>query len=144
MYGNPFTPYSKSYKNKRAKAGKRTDVVDLSWSNSVPFRMVSQHNIIHQVNGSYDTVVVFMKNKEKEQIAYYHQISGAGRKRVIRKFFGLSEIDVQDILKVVESKAEELAEATEKTIMKELQKLKTKLNRYTAEGLDFTNRINKV
>ena len=133
--GVAFVPYSKGYARKRSRAGKQINKVDLTYTTAVAGRMVSQHNIVHEINGSYDTVDVFMRDPLKEQIAIYHQFLGAGPAgknkpgHVIRKFFGLSDPEVEKIIQLAYDKADLIADATKDVIMNTLKELEEKISK---------------
>lgn len=46
------------------------------------------------------TALILFGNKRASKLAYYHNISGAGKSKVIRKFLGLPKSDIEDIKKV--------------------------------------------
>ena len=135
--GYQFKPYSKEYARKRARAGKQINKVDLTYTTAVAGRMVSQHNIVHEINGSYDTVDVFMKDPLKEQIAKWHQFLGAGPVgktpdkpgKVIRQFFGLTDPEVEKIIQLAYDKADLIADATKDVIMNTLKELEEKISK---------------
>lgn len=83
--GAAFTSYSPGYAKRRVRLGKKDDVVTLS----VTGAMLGAINA--QASGK-EGVVTFVSGKEGEK-ARYHQVIGAGRQRVKRKFFALSEAD---------------------------------------------------
>ena len=132
--GYQFKPYSKEYARKK---GVGIQDVDLTYTTAVAGRMVSQHNIVHEINGSYDTVDVFMKDPIKEQIAIYHQFLGAGPAgktpdkpgHVIRQFFGLTDPEVEKIIQLAYDKADLIADATKDVIMNTLKELEEKISK---------------
>lgn len=106
--GNPFIPYSKKYARKRERAGKETSIVNLVYDDY--FGMMNK--IDHIVARDLSSVSILIDDKEKSQIARYHNIEGAGKGKVIRKFWGLSEEE--------EAQLGELAELEIKNIISSL------------------------
>lgn len=93
MHGSEFIQYSAGYIKKKDKAG-FADPHKVNLTFSKVGGMLS--SIDHKVNASLTSVLVFFDDREKERIAKYHQIEGAGKGRVIREFFDIveqSEID---------------------------------------------------
>lgn len=104
--GNRFKPYSTGYKKLREKAGLGTDIVNLKFSKY--FGML--HEINHVVAQDLSSVSVLIDDTDKAEIAKYHNVMGAGKGKVIRKFWGLSpeeekalteltELEIQNVLK---------------------------------------------
>ena len=95
--GSPFKPYSKGYKKKRKQAGLSTSTVNLAFSKYDSM----QKSIDHIVSRDFSKVVVYIKNNNKKrQIARYHHYKGAGKSKVVRKWFGLSKQDKIDIKEI--------------------------------------------
>jgi len=85
--GKSFKPYSEGYKKKREEAGLVTDIVNLEFDDLEGML----HKVDHEVNNSLHSVQMLIDDPEKETIAGYHNIQGAGKSKVIRKFWGFSE-----------------------------------------------------
>lgn len=99
--GVSFKPYNPQYARRREKkTGFPPTPVTLTATPEREQRMMSTDNIIHEINGDFNGVTIFMQYPQKEQLAYYHHISGAGKSRVIRKFFDLSDDEVKDLVEL--------------------------------------------
>jgi hypothetical protein len=104
--GKPFIPYSYSYfvkkfrlkstaktKGGKSKAEAKFDAAWGAGKNKVNMtrsgNMLSAMSPINPNDESLTAKIGFV-NQEAATIAFYHNVSGAGRSRVIRRFFGLS------------------------------------------------------
>lgn len=85
--GNPFKPYNAAYALKALK----TSVNDVNLT--VTGNML---NAMTQKATDNQAVISFT-NDEAEELASYHDKFGAGKNKVIRKFFGMSEEDKEDL-----------------------------------------------
>lgn len=101
--GISFDAYNKQYaKRRKRKTGFPETPVNLTATKQREQRMMSTDNIIHEINGDYNSVEVFMKYPEKEQLAYFHHVSGAGKGRVIRRFFDVGEDEFVKLVELVD------------------------------------------
>jgi len=91
--GSPFQPYSEPYKKKREKAGLSTHPVNLMWDEYTGM----MRRVDHLVSRNFDKVLVYINDPHKRRIARYHDKSGAGKSRVVRHFFGLSDAEKKQI-----------------------------------------------
>lgn len=120
--GSSFKPYSKSYQKKKKKMG----FADVTTVNLEASRVGSMLSAI-DYETSFDSVILYFNKPAKEQLAYYHNISGAGKSRVIRKFWGIEMRDELDALT-------NLANKEAKEILKrEIAAILTELNDYTGK-----------
>jgi len=91
--GKPFKKYSKGYAKKRAKAGLPTHPVNLQFADVGSMLM----SIDHIVYNNFEGVSVLFGDPAKEKLATYHNIDGAGKSKVIRKFWGLNESEEKQL-----------------------------------------------
>lgn len=126
--GAPFKAYNEQYaKRRQKKTNFPPTPVNLTATVEREQRMMSTDNIIHEVNGDYNSVMVFMNYPEKEQLAYYHHISGAGKGRVIREFFDLSDDEVTELTELAnELVAKNINVTTAEQLVTLLKKLEVK------------------
>ena len=85
--GEPFRPYSKEWKKRRREKGRPTAVVDLRFEG----RMLD--DIRYSAESDRGLVRIHFSGTEEGRKAYYHNEAGAGKGKVKRRFFGLSEED---------------------------------------------------
>lgn len=84
--GNPFIPYSKSYKRRLVKESGHVDLTDTGQMfSSLTYKLGSKSSSLFFAQG-------FANRK-----AYYHDVAGVGKKKIKRKFFRLSDKE-KDIL----------------------------------------------
>lgn len=114
--GKPFTPYSFSYWWQKFKAKKYKRLADVSKTekplNRFKSQAIAEYNqdkknvtladsglmlaslapveVKENANNEIEITIGF-KNKEAAERAFYHNYSGAGKKRVARKFLGLQK-----------------------------------------------------
>lgn len=93
--GKKLKGYSKSYKEKRARAGKQTAHADLTWSGDM------LKNITPGVNVEKGEVVLFFPDQAQREKAWFHNVGGAGKSKVVRKFFAFNDDDVAAIKELV-------------------------------------------
>jgi len=94
--GKSFQPYSESYKKVRAKAGLPVHPVTLIFDDVQG--MLTK--IDHIVANDFSHVSVLIDDAAKAQIARYHQIEGASKKKIIRKFWGIElESEIKKLAK---------------------------------------------
>lgn len=87
--GVPFETYSEAYeawKRDRYPQGERVNL-------TLTGNMLSA---LTHVPGEANQVVVGFSNSQAAELAYYHNISGAGRGRVLRRFLGLRDDQLED------------------------------------------------
>ncbi len=82
------------YKTIREDAGKSTGKATLSWSG----RLMRNLGII--ATAPLEVTLGF-RNAEEEQKAQWHNTMGAGKSKVIRKFMGLTDKEVEEIEKII-------------------------------------------
>ena len=91
--GSPFKPYSFAYK--RAKV-KESGVVDLTDTGQMFSSLTSK---ITPSKGS-----LFFTNMFSNKKAFFHDIVGAGKGKVVRPFFSINRQEEKQIVKVFEDK----------------------------------------
>jgi hypothetical protein len=95
--GKIFMPYSDPYAASREKRGLNTHPVNLSFQDLT--RMLPKgykssqqgmlNSIDHVVANDFTSVSILINDPVKEQIAVYHNVQGAGKGKVIRRFWGI-------------------------------------------------------
>lgn len=85
VYGKSFQKYSPGYARKRERAGLLTHPVNLEFTRVSGMLDSLEHVVLQDLS---DVQVKFTSD-EAQQLARYHNIEGAGKSRVIRKFFGI-------------------------------------------------------
>ena len=101
--GHTFKPYSKQYAKKRRKLGEPTSPVNLR----IDHRGGMLEKVDHAVARDLKSVEGFINDTDKERIGFYHAVSGAGKGRVIRKWWGMSEDDQDDGADILKEEANE-------------------------------------
>lgn len=82
--GQPFKKYSPGYLKKRQAEGIiAADTVNLEFSRQGGMLKA----IDHMVSNNLESVTIFFNDKRAEQLAIYHNTMGAGKSKIIRKFF---------------------------------------------------------
>jgi hypothetical protein len=123
--GASFRPYSAGYRRVRQRANRPTSPVDLIFSNAGGML----DSIEGFINQDLTKLSIEFNKPDKERLAYYHNISGAGKGKVIREFWGLSEEESEKVFKDVEQLALELgSNITEKELENVLKKLQGNKN----------------
>ena len=84
--GSPFTPYSKNYKRRLVK---QSGVVDLTDTGQMFSSLTSK---ITPSRGR-----LFFSNQFANRKAFYHDIAGAGKRKVVRPFFSISDREADKI-----------------------------------------------
>ena len=126
--GQPFIPYSYGYfirknhlKSKaRTKQGKLKAMkkFDAAWNaGKHKVNLTLTGNMLSaltpmNVNEPGFTAKIGFANPEAATIAFYHQISGAGRSRVLRKFLGLSQSNMSKFMDYIKGLLERDEENT--------------------------------
>lgn len=88
IFKHAFTPYSLGYQKKRKKFHRDIWPVDLNWTRDYHGMLA---HINHVVATDFSSVRILIDDPIKEQIGQYHQNLGAGKGKVIRKFWGISQ-----------------------------------------------------
>lgn len=89
LNGSPFKPYSDGYK--RAKV-KESGVVDLTDTQQMFSSLTSK------ITPSKGTL--FFRNMFANKKAFFHDQAGAGKGKVVRRFFGINRQEEKQIVKV--------------------------------------------
>jgi len=96
--GRTFKPYNEDYAERKFRlTGIPTHVVNLTFDDISG--MMQQ--IDHVIASDFSKVELQILDPEKRKIASYHNETGAGRSRVIRKFWGINQTDEDALLKIV-------------------------------------------
>ena len=90
--GGSFKPYSEGYKKKRLKRG-ATTTPNLMWSGQMLGNMTNK-----QV--SANKYKIFFSNQTQNRKAAYHDFYGAGKGKVIRPFFSVSNKEEQKAVNI--------------------------------------------
>ena len=104
-----FGDYSESYKKVRERHNLPTSPVSMTFDDVSG--MLSK--IDHVIANDFESASVFINDKAKEQIAYYWNIGGAGRKKMLRPFWGVK----------LSSELKQLADLGYRTLQDILKKL---------------------
>lgn len=96
--------YSEGHRRKRQAAGLPTSIVNLQFDDLEG--MLSK--VDHVIAADLESVAIDIANPRKKEIAGFHHISGAGKSRVIRKFFDFSEKEAADLVDLVGRDIEDL------------------------------------
>lgn len=94
LFGQTFLPYSDAYKKKRESHNLNVWPVDLFWDHTQG--MLTK--IDHVVANNFDSVRVLINDPEKELIGSYHDRLGAGKNKVIRRWWGIHSDDEKNRL----------------------------------------------
>jgi len=101
LEGRPFKPYNEQYAERKfAETGIPTHTVNLTF-NDVD-GMLSPLKLNHAINADLTAVELLFTDPEKRKLASYHDQLGAGRSRVIRRFWGVNEGDEKVLGEIVE------------------------------------------
>ena len=84
--GSPFRPYSKAY---RRRLVKQSGVVDLTDTGQMFSSLTSK------ITPSKGTL--FFRQAQANKKAFYHDIAGAGKGRVVRPFFSINDAEADKI-----------------------------------------------
>ena len=93
LNGSPFKPYSSGYK--RAKV-KESGVVDLTDTGQMFSALTSK---IRPSKGT-----LFFRNMFANKKAFFHDQAGAGKGKVVRRFFGINSKEEKQIVNVFKEK----------------------------------------
>ena len=97
--GSLWAVITGGYKRYRKMAGRQSSKVDLKFR-SGPGMMNSLK--VTKIDTRRKNVEIGFTDKESEQIAIYHQIQGAGKSKVIRKFVGHTKKEERKIVSSVQ------------------------------------------
>lgn len=78
-------PYSSAYKKGKREGGRPLEKVDLKSTG----QMLDYLSL--EVNTAEKRAEIFFKTGESARKAHRHQVSGVGKDKALRRFFGLSE-----------------------------------------------------
>ena len=98
LFGNPFQQYSDEYAEWKEKRGLPANVVNLTL-HDIDGMM---HQIDHVLSPDLKSVEIQILDPSKRKLASYHDQTGAGKSRVIRRFWGVSEEDQKGLGEIVE------------------------------------------
>lgn len=102
--GSTFQPYSDNYVLVKSRAGfANPEKVNLTLARVGGMLAAIDHKSVGE-----DTVEVYFTDPLKEQLAYYHNVSGAGKSKVLREFFGLNEEEEDTLTELAQSEAEKI------------------------------------
>lgn len=90
--GKLWAVITKGYKWLREQAGKPTGKVDMRWTSE----LMRSLNVL-SVNAETGEIVIGHKGKRNEDIAYWHNVAGAGRSKRIRKWLMLTNSELEKI-----------------------------------------------
>ncbi len=94
--GNPFAEYSESYKPKRERNELPTDTPDLAFS----VRDGMMQSLRYELSDG--GIELGFDRTDKALLASYHNVQGAGKSKVIRKFFGISTEEEQQLADLIQ------------------------------------------
>lgn len=102
--GSTFQAYSTSHARKRQREGLPTSPVDLKFS-----QYDSSADALDQaISPDLSTLELLFSDSRASQIAYWHNVSGAGKGRVIREWFALNTEDVDAIQGIIDDDVEQI------------------------------------
>ncbi|MBC8377188.1 MAG: hypothetical protein H8E26_14180 [FCB group bacterium] len=96
--GDNFAKYSEDYAEKRRSENLPTHPVNLEF-NAIDGMM---HSIDHLVARDASKVVLYLRGSRNRRIARYHNKLGAGKSKVIRRFWGLNNDEQTKISELVQ------------------------------------------
>jgi len=83
------------YSGLRKLAGKQNDNVTMNWSGSY----LRDLGVLRTES---DNIILGWKSREIQQLAYWHEVSGAGKSRRIHKILGITKAEGKELLPLVE------------------------------------------
>lgn len=106
IHGKAFQPYSPAYEGVRSRSGEPTHPVNLTMDHFTGMLASVDHVVFNDLS----SVMAFVEGSRKRgkktvtnaQIGRYHAIDGAGKSKVIRKWWGLSDKELKDIEDLIE------------------------------------------
>lgn len=108
LHGKTFKPYSPGYKRIRERAGEPTHPVNLTMDHFTGMLASIDHTVFNDMSG----VQAYIEGDSKAQIARYHAIEGAGKSKVIREFWGLSDEESNKIRDLIETELDKILNDT--------------------------------
>jgi len=103
--GTAFRQYSPGYSKKRARHDLPVSPVNLMWDDSEKGML---NSITHTVFQDLSGLELFIGDAQKALIASYHNDLGAGRSKVIRHFWALSEDELNALSKITDEQIEKV------------------------------------
>lgn len=100
--GKPFAPYSDAYRKQEGKT-----LVNLTKTGHL-LNAMTQKVLTNSTAKIFFTNYSYPNGLSVQELASIHNSEGAGRKRVVRKFFGVSETDMIDIQKTYQSEVDRI------------------------------------
>lgn len=94
--GKKFAPYSEGHKRKRKKLGLPVNKVNLQMDDISGMMADLKHVVLRDEQ----SVQLEFASPDKETLAEYHNISGAGKSRVKREFYKLADKEQERIVKL--------------------------------------------
>lgn len=104
VYGNRFQEYSEGHKTRRKRLNLQTEPVNLEM-NTVDGMM---HKLDSVIASDLSDVALIIDDPEKEQIASFHNVQGAGKSKVKRVFWGINEQEEKQLFDLFEEDISEL------------------------------------
>jgi len=96
--GNEFQDYSEGHAVRRRKENLPTHPVNLEFNNIDGM----MHGIDHLVSRSSSKVAVYIRGSRNRRISRYHNIMGAGKSKVKRRFWGLNDDEQNNVAELVQ------------------------------------------
>lgn len=97
IHDQPFQSYSEGYTGVRRRLRRPLHPVDLTIDDVSG--MIAK--VDHTINASMSTVTAYINDPVKSQIGKYHAVMGAGKSKVIREWWGLSNAQEERILRII-------------------------------------------
>jgi len=102
--GRPFAPYSVPYAKREGKT-----LVNLTKTGHL-LNAMTQKVLTNSTAKVFFTTYTYPNGMTTQTLAEIHNEKGAGKKGVVRKFFGVNEMDLQDLTKTYESEVARIKE----------------------------------
>lgn len=106
IHERKFKPYSKAYARKRLKLGEPVDIVNLRIDHFNGMLLKIDHLVFNDLKG----VQAYINDSDKAKIGRYHAVTGAGKSRVIREWWGLSDKQAEETAEIIGVKINEILE----------------------------------
>ncbi len=90
--GKLWVAIKHGYKWVREQSRKQSSNVDLRWTGGL------MRSLAVNVNVDKGIIAIYHRDKRTQQLAEWHNIKGAGKGKVIRKYLGLSEEELQKLV----------------------------------------------
>lgn len=104
IHGNKFPEYSEGHAKKRKKLNLQTEPVNLEMD-TVDGMM---HQLDSVISNDLSDVALVIDDPEKEQIASFHNIQGAGKSKVKREFWGIYKEEEKQLFDLFEEDVKKL------------------------------------